>query len=427
MKTVYFIIFATLSLAFPASGQDLIEFLNGTDLKGKVIKIHKADREVEFEALIAGKTETKRYPYTTIHAVTWKGKRYVVTKKKDAPPPKDTTMDPEKKRTVGEVRKLIADVGSTDPDWLAETELRYPDSLDLDWPEPAPKPWNNRKNMGQFIWDVVNPNQSRWREGVKLMMHLLETRAKKKGEYRTRVRKSLGGMYFRFFQDYPRAAYWWEQAGAKPGGQNSEGLAECYWRMGNQSMAEDMLETNTLRLGKIKLLGAMGETREALKLVDTYARLAKEPHQAYLLAGDIMRREGKFPQALKYYNKVLELPRMKNESYDNRNRSRAQESLASIKQFQLLDLNKVPDGTYNGSSMGYEGPVEVAVTVQEKKIVNVEVTKHKEKQFYSAIDDTTRQIVAKQDLKDVDTTSRATITSAAIVNGAAKALAGARQ
>ena len=68
----------------------------------------------------------------------------------------------------------------------------------------------------------------------------------------------------------------------------------------------------------------------------------------------------------------------------------------------------------------------IAVSVGGGRIEKVEVTDHKEKQFYSAITDTTQQIVEKQSLKDVDTTSRATITSAAIVNATAKALADAQ-
>ena len=59
------------------------------------------------------------------------------------------------------------------------------------------------------------------------------------------------------------------------------------------------------------------------------------------------------------------------------------------------------------------------------RIEAVRVVHHKEKQFYSAIDDTTRKIVQRQGVKGVDATSSATITSNAIINASAKALAGA--
>ena len=82
---------------------------------------------------------------------------------------------------------------------------------------PAPGGWNNQKNVGQFVWDIVNPNENRWREGVRLMHHLLSVN-KSDAKATNRTMRSLGDMYFRFFQDYARAAFWWKQAGVKPGG-----------------------------------------------------------------------------------------------------------------------------------------------------------------------------------------------------------------
>ena len=82
----------------------------------------------------------------------------------------------------------------------------------------------------------------------------------------------------------------------------------------------------------------------------------------------------------------------------------------------------------NAESLGYEGPIEVEVKVQYGRIEAVEVTKHKEKQYYSALRDVPQQIIAKQGVKGVDATSKATITAEAVINAAAKALAqGAKQ
>jgi uncharacterized protein with FMN-binding domain len=91
--------------------------------------------------------------------------------------------------------------------------------------------------------------------------------------------------------------------------------------------------------------------------------------------------------------------------------------------FEKADVAKVADGTYKADSLGYEGPVEVEVTVQNHRIANVRVTQHKEKQFYAAISDTPAKIIAKQGVKGVDATSNATITSEAIINATSKALA----
>jgi hypothetical protein len=81
-----------------------------------------------------------------------------------------------------------------------------------------------------------NGNPNRWREGVRLMHHLL-TLHKDNPSVRARVLNSLGSMYFRFFKDYARAAFWMRQAGVDPTSPQAIKLAECYWRLGNKQMA----------------------------------------------------------------------------------------------------------------------------------------------------------------------------------------------
>ncbi|MFO0817710.1 MAG: FMN-binding protein [Pirellulales bacterium] len=82
-------------------------------------------------------------------------------------------------------------------------------------------------------------------------------------------------------------------------------------------------------------------------------------------------------------------------------------------------------GEYRAKSLGYEGDVEVEVTVRAYRIEDVKIVDHKEKQFYSALTDMPRQIIKKQTVKGVDATSRATITAEAVLNATAKALAAA--
>jgi hypothetical protein len=66
----------------------------------------------------------------------------------------------------------------------------------------------------------------------------------------------------------------------------------------------------------------------------------------------------------------------------------------------------------------------VEVTVKGGRIEAVRVTKHEEKQFYSALTDTPGQIVRKQGVKGVDAVTGATMTSEAIIKATAKSLAG---
>jgi uncharacterized protein with FMN-binding domain len=325
-------------------------------------------------------------------------------------------------RTPQEIETLIEQVGSTPPDWLDETPLEYPDTLDLTWPMPAPQPWNNSRNVGQYIWDRVNPNQNQWRHGIKLMYHML-TLADGDDELTNRIMTSMGSMYFRFFQDYPRAAYWWRKSRVSKDSLDGVSLAECYFRMGNKRMGLQALDTRRIRVEAIKLLGSMGETRRAVQMADVYAQQAREPQWALLAAGDACRAAQDYDGAIRYYRRVLDLKEARNEQYLQRAHNRARQSVDAIRQFELLDIGKIADGEYEAEAMAYEGPLAVKVTVKSGRIENVEVTRHKEKQYYSALRDVPEQIIAKQSLKDVDATSRATITAEAIVSAAAKALA----
>ena len=395
--------------------QDSIEFLSGASLKGKVIRIEKEQRTVTFQSKLANKEVRQTYPYSKIHAVHYRGKRFVLNERRDA-------SDKPIRRTPKEIDAIIERVGSTPPDWLEDTTLDYPNTLDLTWPKKAPPPWNNRKNVGQHIWDRVNPNTHQWRGGIKLMYHMLTLSADNK-ELTNRIMKSIGSMYFRFFQDYPRAAYWWRKAKVSRSSLDGVSLAECYFRLGNKRMAMQALDPKKIRVEKIKLLGNMGETKRALQLADVYAAKSKDPQWALLAAGDACRLAEDYKRAIKYYERVI-AANGRNEQYERRARARAQQSIDSIRQFELLDLNKVADGEYEAETIAYEGPLRVRVVVKSGKIESVAVTKHKEKQYYSALRDIPQQIIAKQSLKDVDATSRATITAEAIVSATAKALVG---
>lgn len=433
---------------------DVIEFLAGSKLEGKVTKIDKQARTVTFDATIAGSTLSRTYPYDKIHAVTMGDKRYVLTEKtaggaSSSTTPKkagstasgtssgssgaaagkanSTSSDAKLLRSKTEIEKLITDQGSTPPDWLDETPLEYPQTLDLDWPEKAPPGWNNQQNVGQYIWDIINPNPSRWKSGVKLLHHLLVLH-KDDPAKRTRDMAALGGMYFRFFQDYPRAAFWWKKAGVGPGENDSVSLGECYWRLGNKAMAAELLKTRTLRAEMVKLWGDMGDTAQALKLADQLAPLMTNQGVSagavYLNAGDACRLTGRYNDAVKYYQKALdEGPSLKGKV--DQTKKRATANIAAIKLYEQCDVRDVPDGKYRAKSLGYEGDVEVEVTVRAYRIEDVKIVDHKEKQFYSALTDMPRQIIKKQTVKGVDATSRATITAEAVLNATAKALAAA--
>jgi uncharacterized protein with FMN-binding domain len=413
--------------ASAARADDLVEFLSGAKAHGTVKAIRKAEKEFDFEVQLGGRTLLRTYAFDRVHAVTLNGKRYVLNESA----PTATAADEAgstRPRTKSQVLELIDTLGRTPPDWFASTPLDYPPTLELDWPlQPADKGWNNQKNVGQYKWDIINPNPGRWRSGVRLM-HEVMARHQDQPELLRRDVKALAEIYFELFQDYPRAAFWLRQAKVSPPDPQSTHLAECYWRLGNKAMALEMLKAPRMPMNAIKLLGDMGQTDRAAELAESFGRSYPDrAHEPYLLAGDACRLAGRYNQAIDFYQRVLDLEQARNEDYHKIYVGRAQDSIAAIQLFDKADVSKLADGKYRDSSTGYSGPVEVEVEVGGGKITAVRVTRHQERQFYAALTDTPNQIIKKQSVKQIDATSRATITSQAIVNATAKALAkGAR-
>jgi uncharacterized protein with FMN-binding domain len=425
-------LFASLLLLAVTSARaaDLVELQSGAKVSGEILA--RTDKDVTIRYKVGTFTFTRTYPFSLVHAITTHDVREVVNERTAAKPASKPGRSGGAPAGAAasrkEIQATIDEVGRTPPDWYDATALEYPQSLDLSWPEKAQGPWNNQKNMGSYIWDIINPNPSKWPGGVRLMHHLLGVH-KDNAETRTRVMIALGRMYFNLLEDYPRAAFWWQKAGVAKGAAKEPNvavhLAECYWRMGSRELAVDLLGKVPQAYASIKLWADMGQTRRALQIADAAAR-AGNADFAYLYAGDACRVAGQFTDALNYYQKVLSAAAAgKASGRAEKNVARARADIEAIKLFELSDVNRVPDGTYESSSLGYEAPVSVAVVVRDRHLDSVRVTQHREKQFYSALSDTPKKIIAKQGVKGVDATSGATITSDAIINATAKALAAA--
>ncbi len=168
-----------------------------------------------------------------------------------------------------------------------------------------------------------------------------------------------------------------------------------------------------------RLWSEMGENDKALKMALQTAQ--DTPDVGFLAAADICRVLGRSKEALGYYQKVLDTTG--GERDVKQYKERAQASLDAVRLVDTLDIKRVPDGIYRDSSVGYSGQVFVEVSVASGRIADVTVTRHTEKQWYSSITDTRRQILLKQGARGVDATSGATITSEAILNATLKALA----
>jgi len=333
-------------------------------------------------------------------------------------------------RTRAEVEALIQQVGATQPDWWDSVPLTYPPTLDLSWPLRENGSWDASRNVGQYLWDVINPNPDRWREGIKLVNFLM-IRHKDDRAKLARATETLGRMFHDLIGDYARAVFWWRISAKYGGYVEPIELAHCYWKLGCREMAVETLSqasSDYTRNGAlVKLWADMGDFDKAIKLAEEKAS-AGMPTIGYLAAGDACRLAGRYEEAMAYYRKALAGKDMTGRDGDaKKGKERAQASIEAIQLFDALDVTRVPDGTYTAESIAYAGPLHVEAEVKGGKIQAVRVTKHQEKQFYSALTDTPKQIVAKQGVKGVDAVTGATMTSEAILNATAKALAGGMQ
>ena len=407
----------TLLLPSVLLAQDQIEFLNGTKLTGTVQRIDKAERKIQFASKIGTQTSTRTYSYGQIHAVLYRGKRYVLTAKPAQ------AQQARVERTAAEVDRIINTVGSTDPDWLAPTRLNFPRSLDMNWPTAPNKVWNNQKFPGHYVWDVINPEPGKWKEGVKLMYHMIQANRSNRNA-QNKAMNQLGALYASLFEDWPRAAYWFRKAGSGTSGSKGQGgyrfgiengLAKCYYRLGNKEMAMKVL--GRAQHSNPYLLCEMGEHDRAIAQANKARR--RWGDGALITLGDISRHAGRYDQAIAYYEEATRLAPGK--KYDHAIR-KGKERLASTKIERGLDLSRLRNGTHRGQAVGYTGPLHVAVSVRNNRIASVQVTQHTEKQYYASLTEIPAQIIRKQTIKGIDASSSATITSEAIVRAVVDAL-----
>lgn len=331
-------------------------------------------------------------------------------------------------KTPAQINALIDKAGRSRPDWWDSVPLAYPKTLDLSWPDKPTGAWNANKNVGQYLWSIINENPSRWRSGTRFMHYLLGLH-KSKPQIVAKAIGQLAHCYQDLLLDWPRAAFWRRkqvQHDARNVGARVR-LAECYWKLGGKTLAVAELNKirNYVHPMMIKLWSDMGDLKKALTVAQGLSRYY--PAMAYLEAGNAARLNGRYDQAISFYRKVLAVratqPREKKQLA--RQQGRARDGIEAVKRFDTLNLARVRDGTHKAVSTSYNGPLEVAVTVRGGKILSVKVTRHKDKQYYGALAETPAQIVTKQGVKGIDAVTGATITSEAIVHATAKALADA--
>ena len=323
------------------------------------------------------------------------------------------------------VEALIEKEGATPPGWWEDVKLNVPLDLDLTWANPTANNQNQNKFLSMYIWNVINTNPGKWKEGIKLLSHSMTVNKDNQGKLKMSM-NALAKMYHDFFQDYARAAYWWRKAGSTGSGNEPAGLADCYYRLGNRDMAVEVLQksagvNNWL---SARLWSDIGEYDKALGMLQPLMKQNQPGMSQWinLLAGDICRAGGRFKEATAYYEKAATPAGQFNQEMITR---KAKANAETLKVYEMLDLSKIADGTYTAEGQGYCSLVKVSIEVKAAKISNINIVQHHEKQYYGSLVEMPRRIIEKQGLKGVDTFSSATMTSEGIITASAKALSGA--
>lgn len=100
-------------------------------------------------------------------------------------------------------------------------------------------------------------------------------------------------------------------------------------------------------------------------------------------------------------------------------------TLSSNDDAASVDTDEVADGTYTGSGEGFNGPIEVEVTVEGGEIANVEVLSHSESPDISdPAFENVPQTIVDNNSTDVDVASGATFSSEGIMSAVNNALSG---
>jgi len=422
---------------------DEMVLVSGRKYRGLVVK--KTPKYVVFKVNRSGGAKMiVTYPIRMIASLKVTGEEPVVDEPKPRPKPEPRPIpkpEPEPTsrprpgqtgqpvRTRAEIDALIEEVGRTPPAWWDSVSLNYPQTLDLTGTYQS-KQWEPRKKLGAYVFSVVIPNPRRWRGTIKLLHRVLGVR-KDDPPRLAQAMNQLANAYSRFEKDWARGAFWYRkglQGSRRPSAHDVVGLAECYLRLGSKAMSAGLLRRYSLdRMafgGAIKLWTEMGETDRALRLADAMTR-SRHPAYGWLLTGNIYRRIGKYTEAVTCFEKVVSMTRGNKDQ--SRTFLRAQGNIEAIKLYEALDLSKIPDGTYTGTTVSFRGPLTVQVVLAGGRMESVKVTRHKDDIFFTSLTDIPQQIVKTQGLKDIDAISGATVTSMAIVNAAAKALASGMQ
>lgn len=277
---------------------DTIELVSGSKYAGRLVS--RDDQSVVFEVIGAsGGRSTLSFPASTVREVVVDGKvpqpapaapkPPETAKPADAPKPAQPKPDPTDtaqpspspaaqpaapaEPTAAEIDAIINKAGRSNPDWWDKVSLNYPKTLDLTWTQ-HPGGWQPNKNLGAYVWGVIQPNPGKWREGIRLMHHVLTVNKDDPARLK-QTQEALGRMYLKFEKDYARAAFWYRQSG----GRHEAELGECYLALGWPKLAAQALSRAPASADVARVWSAMGQHNTALRVAMQLAPFAGGPGQ----------------------------------------------------------------------------------------------------------------------------------------------------
>ena len=213
-----------MALTLPAGVfADEIELVSGKRYQGRLIT--RTRQSITFKIMFAnGGSLLTEFPAGKVRSLNVTGKDPVFDKPQPKPQPKPQTqpkaLPPKVRppnrpagptgsaRSQADVAAMIQNAGKNRPEWWDSVQLNYPRTLDLAGTNPV-KGWHPKRNLGTYVWSIVNPNPGRWKEGIKLLHHVLSVRKADRPRLRQTM-DMLASSYHRLLRDRPRAAFWWQ-------------------------------------------------------------------------------------------------------------------------------------------------------------------------------------------------------------------------
>ncbi len=227
-------------------------------------------------------------------------------------------------------------------------------------------------------------------------------------------------------------------------------LARCYFELGSKTTAAELLsqtDGNSARNQKdaIKLWARIGQVDKALSMIESMSGTGGRgmggfdrggprgmtQSDKYLLSAEICRSAGRYDDALAYYEKILALPDSETRPWNHHetdDKFHADINRTGTEFLKKLDLKRIPDGSYTATVEAYGGQMTVQVVLKNGNIESVDVTRHWETyEYFVMAQPTARQMVERQSVAGADVITGATVTSDAIINAVAAALAKAME